>query len=195
MSGGKREMRARKRLWRWHDNPLRRREDVVEAWIVLVMLVVAVLGGALVGTVVTRAVDQDLAQQRADRNPVRAVLLTDTPSTPSTGSDGPRPTAKIRWTAPDGTARTGQTPVDDELRAGTTITVWQDGDGALVSQPAGPTEARVKAVLLGSAATLAFVALAYAVTAAARRRLDRRRYDRWDEEWALIGPLLDRRTS
>ncbi|GAT80252.1 conserved hypothetical protein [Streptomyces sp. F-3] len=193
MSGGKGAECTRRRLWRWRSNPLRRREDVVEAWIVLVMLVVAVLGGALVGTVVTRAVDQDLAQQRADRHPVQAVLLTDTPS--STPGGSVRPTAKVRWTAPDGTVQTGQAPVDEGLRAGTTITVWQDDRGVLVPSPPDPVEARVEAVLLGCGATLVFVALVYAVTSLARRRLDRRRYDRWAAEWALIGPLLDRRTS
>ncbi|GAA0909682.1 Rv1733c family protein [Streptomyces thermoalcalitolerans] len=193
MSGGKGTECARRRLWRWRDNPLRRREDVVEAWIVLVMLVVAVLGGALVGTVATRAIDQDLARQRADRHPVQAVLLTDTPS--STPANSPRLTAMVRWTAPDGTVQTGRAPVDEGLRAGTTITVWQDDRGVLVPPPPDPTEARVEAVLLGCAAALAFVGVTYAATALARRRLDRRRYDRWAAEWALIGPLLDRRTS
>ncbi|MPY40171.1 hypothetical protein FNH04_09685 [Streptomyces phyllanthi] len=37
--------------WRWRSNPLRRRDDVIEAWIVVAVWTVMVLGGALVGAV------------------------------------------------------------------------------------------------------------------------------------------------
>jgi hypothetical protein len=174
---------------------LRRREDVIEAWIVLVMWMVVVVGGAVVGTVVARAADQDFARQRADRHPVRAVLLTDTPPTMPAGGTGHRSAAEVRWTTPDGTARTGRTPVDDGLRSGATITVWQDGRGVLVPRPAGPAEARIEAVLFGTAAALALAGLAHVTTTAARWRLDRRRYDRWAAEWELIGPRWDQKTS
>ncbi|WP_073947380.1 Rv1733c family protein [Streptomyces kebangsaanensis] len=195
MSGGKREGCVRKRLWRWRGNPLRRREDVVEAWIVLVMWVVAVVGGAVAGTVVARVIDQDFARQRADRHPVRAVLLTGTPPTTSAGGDGYRSAAEVRWTAPDGTVRTGRTLVDDGLRSGATVTVWQDGRNVLVPRPADPAEARVEAVLSGAAAALALTGLSYVTTTAARWRLDRRRYDQWAAEWELIGPRWNQRTS
>ncbi|PZG95259.1 hypothetical protein C1I97_27190 [Streptomyces sp. NTH33] len=195
MSGGKRKGRVRRRLWRWRGNPLRRREDVVEAWIVLAMWVVIVVGGAVAGTVVARVTDQDFARQRADRQPVRAVLLTDTPPTAPADSDRHRPMAEVRWTAPDGTARIGLTPVDGGLRSGATVTVWQDGHGVLVPRPAAPAEGRVEAALFGTAAALALACLSYVTTTAVRRRLDQRRYDQWAAEWELVGPLWDQKTS
>ena len=36
-------------LWRLRRNPLRRGSDLVEAWVLLVACVLAVVGGALVG--------------------------------------------------------------------------------------------------------------------------------------------------
>lgn len=194
MGGGKREGCARKRLWRWRGNPLRRREDVVEAWIVLVTWVVAVVGGVVVGAVVAHATDQNFVRQRADRHPVRAVLLTDTPPT-APGGGRHRSAAEVRWTAPDGTARTGRILVDGGLRSGAAVPVWQDGRGVLVPRPAGPTEARVEAALSGAAAALALAGLSHVTATAARWRLDRRRYDRWAAEWELIGPRWDRETS
>lgn len=39
----------RVRLWRWRRNPLRLRSDLVEAWIMLVTWVFALVGGLLAG--------------------------------------------------------------------------------------------------------------------------------------------------
>ncbi|MFJ4201148.1 hypothetical protein ACIP2Y_16160 [Streptomyces sviceus] len=55
--------RGRKWWWRWRSNALRRREDVLEAWLVPAVRVLV-------------AVD-DFAQRRSDRTPVRAVLIRD----------------------------------------------------------------------------------------------------------------------
>jgi hypothetical protein len=181
-------------LWRWRSNPLRRHEDIVEAWIVLVMWVVILVGGAISWTVTARAVDQELAWQRADRHTVSAELLTDARST-SAGIDTYRASAKVRWTAPDGTIRTAPTWVPAGLAAGATVTVWQDGRGALTSEPAGPSEARTQAVLFGGGAAAALAGLAYGTAALARWRLDKHRYQQWGVEWDAIGPRWDQKTG
>ncbi|MFI1163480.1 hypothetical protein ACH4UM_07675 [Streptomyces sp. NPDC020801] len=188
-------IRTKKRLWRWRSNPLRRHDDIVEAWIVLVMWVVILIGGAVVGAVAALAADQEFARQRSDRHAVPAVLLTDLPRSTSTGSDGYRALAKVRWTAPDGATRTGRTLVSTGLRSGTTITVWQDGRGVLTTEPPGSTEGTVEAALFGTSAALALGGLAFGTTALARWRLDRRRCDQWGREWELIGPRWDQKTG
>ncbi|MGF1240733.1 Rv1733c family protein [Streptomyces sp. 2-6] len=186
---------ARRLLWRWRRNPLRRRDDVVEAWIVLAMWTAIVIGGALVGTVVGRAVDRDFAAQRADRRPVRAVLLADVPRTTSTGNDVYRALAKVRWTAPDGAVRTGRTLLTPGPKAGATVTVWQDGTGALTTEPAGTGEARAGSVFFGASAAMALAALVHGAAALPRRRLDRHRSERWAAEWELVGPRWDQKTG
>lgn len=35
---------TRKRFWRWRSNPLRRHDDIVEAWIVLAVWAVIAIG-------------------------------------------------------------------------------------------------------------------------------------------------------
>ncbi|MFK4145362.1 hypothetical protein [Streptomyces sp. NPDC004065] len=186
---------ARRRLWRWRHNPLRRREDVVEAWIVLVTWLVVVVGGAIAGTLTALAADREFAWQRADRQPVRAVLADDSPRSSSNDGNGYREPVKVRWTAPDGTTRTGRTLVATGLDAGASVTVWQNGRGALTTEPPGPTEARVEAALFGVSAALALAGLACGTSALARWRLDRRRYDQWGAEWDLIGPRWDQKTG
>ncbi|MFE7122030.1 hypothetical protein ACFU99_42015, partial [Streptomyces sp. NPDC057654] len=52
------------RLWRWRRNPIRRRVDAVEAWIVLAVWTLAALGGAAVGWTSAQAMEATLARQR-----------------------------------------------------------------------------------------------------------------------------------
>ncbi|MFD4556612.1 hypothetical protein ACFWP5_20250 [Streptomyces sp. NPDC058469] len=87
-----------------------RHDDIVEAWIVLVVWAVVAVGRALAGLVTSHASDEVFATQRAERHSVRAVLLTDTPSPTSTvGGAGNQIQAEIRLTTADGTRRTGST--------------------------------------------------------------------------------------
>ncbi|MFF8941534.1 hypothetical protein ACF1A5_04470 [Streptomyces sp. NPDC014864] len=196
MSGTRGTRRTGRRLWRWRRNPLRRHDDVVEAWVLLVMWVVIVVGGAIAGAVTALAADQEFARQRADRQAVRAVLLTDVPlGTSSAGSESYRAPGQVRWTAPDGTTRTGRTLVSTGLRSGSTVTVWQDRHGVLTTEPPGATEAAVEAGLFGTAAALGFAGLAFGTGALARWRLDRHRYAQWDAEWDLVGPRWDQKTG
>ncbi|WP_326655567.1 MULTISPECIES: hypothetical protein [unclassified Streptomyces] len=71
--------RARVWGWRWRRNPLRRRSDAVEAWIVLVTWVLALIGGAVAGGVAAYCVDQAIERERAGRQAVPAVLVSDAP--------------------------------------------------------------------------------------------------------------------
>ncbi|GLP64679.1 hypothetical protein TUSST3_12980 [Streptomyces sp. TUS-ST3] len=187
---------AGKRFWRWRSNPLRRRDDIVEAWIVLAVWAVVVVGGTVTGLVTAGAVDEVFARQRVERHSVRAVLLTDVSGrTAAVSSSSDKALARIRWTAPDGSARTDNTLVDTGLKAGTHLLVWQDGHGRLVTEPPTTAEAALEAAVMGSMAGLALAVAVHAVGAVARWRLDRRRVDAWGREWDLVGPRWGHRTS
>ena len=77
--------RTRMPLWRWRNNPIRRRDDVFEAWLLLAVWVLIAAGGTAIGVVAAHAADQVFAQQRAERTPGRAVLLDDAPRTATSG--------------------------------------------------------------------------------------------------------------
>ncbi|MGW3730597.1 hypothetical protein ACWDPP_36965, partial [Streptomyces sp. NPDC000851] len=66
-------------LWRWRRNPLKRRADTVEAWVLLGAGMLTVLGGVLAGLTVARSVEQELARERAEWRPVTASLTKDVP--------------------------------------------------------------------------------------------------------------------
>lgn len=187
---------VRTRWWRWRSNPLRRRDDVVEAWIVLVVWALVVVGGTIAGLLTAHAADEEFARQRAERHPVRAVLLTDlSRGTSTVPSSGDKAVARVRWSAPDGSARTGRTLVDTGLRSGTRLVIWQDTRGVLVTAPPNTTKAGVEAGVLGALAGLAVTGAVYATGALARWRLERRRIDEWGREWDLVGPRWGHRTG
>lgn len=187
---------ARKWLWRWRSNPLRRHDDIVESWIVLAVWAVFAAGGAVTGLVTAHAADEAFAQLRAERQSVRAVLLDDVPrATPAIGTTTERRVTTVRWTAPDGRTHTGRTLVHAGLKAGSAVTVWQDGQGRLTPAPPDPAEAAIESGFLGAAAAAALGGVVFAAGAVARRRLDRRRIDEWDRQWELVGPRWGHKTS
>lgn len=184
--------RTKRWLWRWRANPLRRRDDVLEAWLVLALWMLMAVGGTLAGVLTARAADDVFMQQRTERTPVTAVLLTDTPPAESTSY---RAFAQVRWTARDGSARTGRTLVEGGLRAGSTTVLWTDTQGNLTTRPPSRTGAAVEAGLLGATSALAVTGIAFGVTGAARWCLDQRRIDEWGREWDLVGPRWGHKTG
>ncbi|AYN42648.1 hypothetical protein D9753_31430 [Streptomyces dangxiongensis] len=183
-------------LWRWRRNPLKRRADVLEAWVVLGTLLLTVLAGVPAGLAAARSVEHGLARQRATWHPAvaRVAARVPGPSRPSGShaSAGERIWAEVRWTAADGSAHTGQVRVEPDIRAGTPVTVWTDPRGHLVSRPTTASEAAFRATLIGLLVGVSTAAVPLAGGLAARARLERRRLDAWDTEWARLGPQWGR---
>ncbi|MEU9383025.1 hypothetical protein AB0D38_19465 [Streptomyces sp. NPDC048279] len=186
---------SRKLLWRWRKNPLRRRHDIVEAWIVLATWTAVAVGGTVTGLVTAHTADEMFARQRTERRSVRAVLLNDVPRGTGTLGGTDRRPASVRWTTPGGSTRTGRTLVSTGLKAGTRVTVWQNAQGGLTLAPTGSTEAAIESGFLGGAAALALAAPVFVAGAAARWRLDCRRFDEWGREWDLVGPRWGHQTN
>ncbi|MFJ6725515.1 MULTISPECIES: hypothetical protein [unclassified Streptomyces] len=170
-------------LWRWRRNPLKRRSDTVEAWVVLGAGVLTLLCGLLAAWAAARTVETELARERVEWRPVAARLGEAAP-----GRAGARSAdqvwARVGWTGPDGSAHTGQVRVAPGSAPGTTVTVWTDRRGRLVTEPASATQARVRALLVGGLAGVAAATVPLAAGRALRGGMERRRVERWGTEWA-----------
>ncbi|MGK3938299.1 hypothetical protein RKD19_001045 [Streptomyces canus] len=187
---------GRVRWWRLRRNPLRRRSYLVEAWLRSVTGILAVTFAIVMGVLAAHAVEGDLDGLRAERHAVPAVLTTDAKDTVGVeGTDADRAWAHVRWTAADGTPRTGVARVDSTSRAGSTTRVWLDAEGRLVPEPATAGEAEFQGAVLGAAAAVGTGAAVLLLGGLACARLDRRRQDQWDTEWALIDPRWGRKTG
>ena len=185
-------------LWRWRRNPLRRRADAVEAWVVLGAWILTALAGVLAGLTVSRSVEDGLARERVEWRPVVARLAEQAPGTAPRNGNGSRAEhvwAKAGWTAADGSPHSGQVRVLAGSDAGTPVTVWTDREGRLVTRPATESQAWVRATLIGGVAGVSAAAVPFLGGRALRSRLERRRMDQWDAEWARFGPLWGRTTG
>ncbi|MGW3411417.1 Rv1733c family protein [Streptomyces sp. NPDC000888] len=180
-----RTQHSKVRLWRWRRNPLRRPSDVIEAWLLLTAYVLALVGACLAGLATQGAVERHLDQQRVERQAVTAALVEDAKDKPPAGAaDDDRVWVRARWTAPDGSTRTGQTKAGPDARAGTRVTVWTDQHGALSSKPVSHEEARLQSALAGVLTAVITVGVVAGGACAARAWLDRRRMEQWAADWA-----------
>jgi hypothetical protein len=182
-------------LWRWQGNPLRRRSDVVEAWVVLVTGLVMVVGGPTAGVMAGSAVDGAMRQERADRHRVPAVLMENAPvpRPVADGTDSQRVRVAVRWTAPGGVVHTGTVQVQEGRRAGTATVVWTDDRGRRVAEPPSVEQGVTRAALAGASSTAGVCVVALAGRGVARWRLDRSRTREWERAWAEVGPRWSRR--
>ncbi|OUC94699.1 Rv1733c family protein [Streptomyces swartbergensis] len=177
---------ARVRLWRWRRNPLRRRSDVIEAWVVLAGWVLALAGGLLVGLMAGDAVERDAEQQRAERRQVSAVLVKDAKGPPARASADYRVWATVRWATPDDSVHTDEARVPARTPAGSTITVWTDQSGKVTAEPLTEDEARLHAVSGGVLAATAAGGAVLGAAWAVRLGLERHRMAQWAAEWERI---------
>ncbi|MFU9032806.1 MULTISPECIES: Rv1733c family protein [Streptomyces] len=173
--------------WLWLRNPLKRGTDVAESWLLLItgvlIAVLAPAGGVVAAGVVSRAAEQ----QSHASVPVSAVLTEDAPTVIGVDSPGGttgRVHATVRWTARDGTVRTGVTAVQPGLRAGDRTTARVDRHGALLTDPVTPEDAVVQSVAVGIVAASTTGLLLIGADKAGVVLLNHRRYTQWEKEWA-----------
>ncbi|CAL9650274.1 hypothetical protein SUDANB145_06584 [Streptomyces sp. enrichment culture] len=194
-------MRTRVRGWRWRRNPLRRRSDVIEAWTVLVVAVLLLVGAPALGAATAwwahgqaRAV---AAEQRAERRQVRAEVVGTTPETlPSVQSGGQHSyRAAVRWSEPGEAPRTTSARLPAETRRGETVTVWLDARGRSVPPPADGATVWRHAVTMGACATAGSAAVVLLGHCAVRRVALRHRLAEWDRDWARAEPQWSHRDA
>lgn len=199
-----RRKRLTKRGWRWRRNPLRRRSDIVEAWLgaVTVLLLCAVpLIGWWAGQSVDRTLQRVARTQRAERTLVPASVVQ-SPAAPGAttapgaskaaagvaGADSdPRHGDVLHWTAPDHSEHTANVPVGLEVWHRYQLLLWTDRAGVLVPPPLDDATASTHAILAGVATGSAAGGLLVLSRQLLMWRLMRRRMDSWEREWARVG--------
>ncbi|AOW90953.1 MULTISPECIES: Rv1733c family protein [Streptomyces] len=194
-------MRTRVRGWRWRHNPLRRRCDVVEGWTVLLVALLLCVGAPLLGTVTAwwgyDQAQRIVAQQRADRQHVRAAVVGAASGTlPSTQLGGQHTyRATVRWTAPDGAEKTTTARVPSETRHGDRVDVWLDSHGRSVPAPPSGAEVWQHSATVGSFTAIGTGLAVLLAHRAVRGVAHRRRMAEWDRDWARTEPRWTHRRA
>lgn len=177
---------------RFDRNPLRRGLDRAETAIVAGLLAAffasAPFSAVTAGHWIHAASLREQHAQTTAWHQVSARLLKDAPAD-SFASYGPADTsAMARWTAPDGTRRTGFVSVPAGTRAGVVVQTWMDPTGKPTGPPLQSAQVADRAALAVMLAPLIPAMLLLAMWKLARRELDRRRSAAWDADWRATGP-------
>ena len=179
------------------SNPLRRREDLLDAWLTPVTIVVFLAMCPLIVGVtgaLVRSVNSAAERAQSSWRPVPAVLLHSAPGAAGQayGAIPWESPTLARWTA-GGRARTGEIPAPAGARAGSTVTAWLNRDGRVEAPPLTKREAGQRVVELTLSALSLLAAVLITMMQLARHALNRRRLASWEAAWLAIGPLWSRR--
>jgi hypothetical protein len=177
-------------------NALRRRPDVIAAWLMPVAVIAFLaLSPAVYALTIAQVHADNAAARLAERSwhQVTGILLQAAPGAAQTGTGGDSWTvlAPVQWTA-DGRTQSANLPVPAASPLGSHVPVWLNQAGKpQIPLSAAQAGDRVIADLLVALAALA-VALA-GLAWVVRKVLDRRRLSGWEVEWMAVGPRWSRR--
>lgn len=164
-------------------NPLLRPSDRLEALVVLVAIVAALVAvpvAGVVGAATYGALDRSYAQQARERHPVRAQVIDAHPAVLGVA------VAQVRWTVPGGEQRSAVLGLVDRVRPGEAVDIWVDAAGNPTAPPApawhavGAAAGAVVLTLLTASAALALL------LAAVVHQLDRSREARWERDLRVL---------
>jgi hypothetical protein len=184
------------RRLRGDGNPLRRRSDVAEAWLVPGAIAAFLALGPLVVLASLLVVHAgNAADQRAERalHSVRAVLLAAAPGPMQSagGSNAWLDWTPARWTV-DGVRHSGRIPVRAGTSAGAVVHVWLDRAGRVRVPPltGGMARDRIRVAMTAALAVLA--AFLAGLVLAGRVLLNRHRQAAWAAAWRAVEPEWSR---
>ncbi len=178
------------RGWRPDRNPLRRGTDRAEIAIGAALLVAFLVGlpfAAHAAASWTNDISQhEFNAQQATFHQVRATLL-EAPVTAQSYGVTLAPQADARWIAPDGQVRTGLLTVPTDAKKGSTVLIWTDQSGALVT-PLLPGQIPMRNDLAATAAVTLLAIMLLVIVWMVHRALNRRRMAAWEADWLATGP-------
>lgn len=173
-------------------NPLRRRSDKAQTFVMAVLLAVFVAGSpisVIAASHLAQAATLRAQQTQQGWRRVPAVLLQASPKNAGfMYQSAPFAWVQAKWTAPNGTVHVGEVPAASGTKAGATVRVWVDSAGNVTTAPLTSTQMvdRVIAAVVFAPIVLGIVLLG--VAAIVRRAFARRRLIRWEAAWEAIEP-------
>jgi hypothetical protein len=170
-------------------NPLRRPIDRAHVRLVLALgllfLVLAPLTVVLTVRVAGSAGLRAERLQARSRHRVEAVVVDASP----TGSRGVLDeTVRIRWRDTAGVYHTALVPAAGDGAVGTRRTIWTDRDGRITTRPRRHSQTVADSVMAALTAVTLLGLLHSAARTLVDRRLERRRMELWEREWAAVAP-------
>ncbi len=179
-------------------NPLRRRSDRLETYLLAGLFVAAAVGAPFAAQAAghaayVRALHAEQAQQ-ASSHQVRAVLTQAAGTSMngySLGSDVP---VQATWTSVTKVKRTGQVLAPAGSPKGSAVTIWTDDAGNLTNPPLQPSQVNGQSDLAALGAITGVGVLYLSGTMVARRVLNKRRMAAWAADWEVTARAWNRQS-
>jgi hypothetical protein len=177
------------RYLRPDHNPLRRPVDRTHARLMIVLgallLVLGPLAVAVTASVAGNAGVRAERLQERTRHRVDAVVVDTSP----TGSRGVLDQAvRIAWHDAAGVRHTAVVPTAGGEPAGAHRSIWIDRAGDLTSHPRKHSQTIADSIMAAVTALTLIALLHSAARTLIDRRLERRRLELWEREWAAVAP-------
>lgn len=175
-------------------NPLRRKSDRIEAWILLAMTVAFVPLTILTAVGASRWVQQSGSGERAGQplREVGAVLLQAAPATDPSVDGSVSLWVRARWPV-DGVTHVGVVPAVPGTARGTTVQIWITRKGSVASPPltTSQLDSRVAAAIVLAPGAVALTL--WLLLCLLRWPLNRHRLASWAASWTSVGPRWSQR--
>jgi hypothetical protein len=160
--------------------PVDRIDGLVTAFAVLATAAI-IAAGVLFGIQLARQETAAAAEQQATRTATTAVLSQDN------GSNGDS-LVTARWTAPDGTVRTGAIRIFGQRHAGAVTEIWTDAAGSVVSPPIGLADIVLLVAVCVAGVWAVALLLLRGLVHLLRLPIQRWGERSWDADWARTAP-------
>jgi hypothetical protein len=169
-------------------NPLRRRSDRIEAWILLAMTLAFLPLAAATALGASRWVQHSGSHELAGQEvrEVPAMLLQAAPTAMAADGAVSLP-ARARWTA-DGVTYVGSVPVVPGTPRGSIVQIWITRQGAAAGPPLTNSQLHSRVVIAIIFAPAAVAISLWLLLCLLRWPLNRRRLASWATSWTSIGP-------
>lgn len=179
-----------------HRNPLCRRSDLIDAWLVPTVIAAFLALSPLVAAAAGLWVRADTAAAHRAQvwwHQVPAVLLQAAPGPmmSDNGANSWLTWTPARWTT-DGRPRVSRVPAAAGSRAGSIVPVWIDRAGKARLPPLTAGQATGRVIEAASIALAGLAVLLAGMAVLGRRVLDWRRLAGWETAWLSVGPQWSR---
>jgi hypothetical protein len=177
-------------------NPLRRRSDRVESYLLAGLLVAALAGAPFAAQAASHAAYAGALRaeraQLAALHQVRAVITEPAGDSNSAYTLSTEVPVQAAWTSPAGERRTADILVLAGTPKGTRITIWTDARGNLSNPPLQPSQVAGQGDVAALGAIVTVVALYLCATGIVRYVMYRRRMAAWDADWVVTAQTWNR---
>ena len=188
-------MRRLSRLLGWDSNPLRRRSDHVEKWLLTGLIALFLIGAPMAAIVAGQHAAASALRQQDTQRPwheVAATVLQDASAEVGPYYGWGMTLVPVRWMTSAGSQRTGMVATQLSVQAGSHLSVWVNSSGGLTDAPLTHAQVVQRELVAAITAPVVLALVLFLGGAAGRLLLDRRRLAASERAWYAVGPRWTR---